>query len=329
MKLKREFFMLIRLLITVILEVFFCSASLAVSDTPSISDKINRVIYITLDGVRWQDVYLDHSRFPKFWKKYASKAVMYGTPLGSTTLHTASVPVSLPSYQSQMAGSVQPCADNHCGMIQVETLPERLIHRLHLPKKNVATFSSWPEIGYAVEHIPGTTYSNTGNKSVKDPDSHRPDSVMAILNQKQRYDHPEGQNRYDKYTFAQAWHYFVTYDPRFIWIALDDADEAAHSGDIQAYHRALSYYDELLDIVLSHLKAQGIDKETLVIITTDHGRGIGRNWTEHGLDFPESRQIWGFVMNGQLVHATQDEKRGGYSLLSIRPTVERTLGCIS
>src|SRR5947207_1663419 len=72
-------------------------------------NKIKHVIYVTLDGVRWQDVYQTHQYFPKLWKQHASKFTFYGLPNSNTTIEAASIPVSLPSYQSQMSGAIQPC----------------------------------------------------------------------------------------------------------------------------------------------------------------------------------------------------------------------------
>ncbi|WP_412757617.1 sulfatase-like hydrolase/transferase [Legionella bozemanae] len=320
--------MSIRLLVIAILKFLYCTTVFAVGGVPPTSANIRQVIYITWDGVRWQDVYQTHQYFPKFWQKHASKFIFYGDPASNTPMYTASVPISLPSYQSQMAGAVQPCTGNECGRIKVETLPEAIIHKLHLSKKKVATFSSWPEIGYAVEHVPGTTFSNNGNELVYDPDSLKPDDVMNELNQKQRDDHPDGKDRYDRYTFAQAWHYFVTYEPLFLWISLDNSDGTAHANDLEGYHKALAYYDDVLDKILTYLQTKGIDKQTLVIVTTDHGRGDGKNWVHHGPKYPESRKIWAFVMNGQLVPVAQDEEKGRYSLLSIRPTIEKALGLV-
>ncbi|WP_454784613.1 alkaline phosphatase family protein [Legionella sp. WA2024007413] len=309
----------------VILGFLFCTLAFGDKVSP-IATKINQVIYITLDGVRWQDIYQNQQHLPKFWQMHANKVIFYGNPRGNKPMYTASVPISLPSYQSQMAGAVQPCADNKCGRIKVETLPEVIIQQLHLPKKDVAIFSSWPEIAYAVEHIPGTTFNNNGNESVYDPNHLKPDQVMKELNQKQLEDHPKGNDRYDRYTFAQAWHYFITFQPRFLWISLNDADEAAHVNDRTAYYKILSYYDGVLDEILSYLKNKGIDKQTLVIITTDHGRGDGSNWVHHGPEYPESKKIWAFVMNGQLARDAEDKKKNRYSLLSIRPTIEKALG---
>src|SRR5437868_7168973 len=44
------------------------------------SPAIQHVIYVTLDGVRWQDIYKTQHYFPKLWDKYADKLNFYGLP---------------------------------------------------------------------------------------------------------------------------------------------------------------------------------------------------------------------------------------------------------
>src|SRR5262245_13507747 len=83
------------------------------------TNAIQHVIYVTLDGIRWQDIYLDRTHFHKLWTKYANQLTFYGIPNSHSTMEAASIPVSLPSYQTQMAGAVQPCANNQCGRIRV------------------------------------------------------------------------------------------------------------------------------------------------------------------------------------------------------------------
>lgn len=300
--------------------------SLFVSSVFAAPSNIKHVIYITLDGVRWQDIYKTQHYFPKFWDKYADKVTLYGFPNTNTTMEVASVPLSLPSYQSQMAGAVQPCRTNECGHIQVQTLPEALINEYHFAKKDVAIFGSWPEIAYAAETKTGTTYSNAGNLPVLDPKTNKPDSVMAAINQEQlNHHHSYKTNRLDKYTFSQSLHYFEKYQPRFMWIALVNADNEAHDGNKDQYHQMLSYYDDALDGLFNTLKAMHIDKETMVIVTTDHGRGNKENWTSHGINYPESRQTWAFVMNGKLQPISDDGETKHYSTLSIRPAIEKAL----
>lgn len=288
--------------------------------------KIDNVIYITLDGTRWQDIYVDRSHFPKLWGKYAKQLTFYGKPNSGIAMEAASTPVSLPSFQTQMAGKVQPhCEENDCGRIKVQTFPEYLIGSGTLSKTDVVTFASWNKMRLAVEHIPGTTTTYIGNYPVTDPITHIPDDVMAKLNAQQTTDHPEldpedGPERFDKYTLAQALHYYEKYQPKFMWISLVDADEAGHANDKKAYNNALTLYDNAFDQLFTTLKTMNRDQNTLVIVTTDHGRGNGKNWVEHGAQMPESKQTWAFVMNGKLEKT--GEGKHAYSTLSIRPTVE-------
>ena len=286
---------------------------------------IHRIIYITFDGTRWQDVFLERVYFPKLWGKYAKNAIFYGMRDSHTAMEVASIPISLPSYHSQMSGAVQPCDGNECGRIKVETLTENIVHQLKLNKKEVAVFASWPEIGLAAESVAGTIVSNVGNVPMVDPDTQLPDQMMDDINQQQAMDHPAKQDRLDKYTFAQGLHYLEKYQPRFLWISLDDADEAAHAGNLDNYHAALSFYDDALDILFTRLKALHMDQDTLVIVTTDHGRGNGLNWIHHGPLYPESKQTWAFVINGQLKSMGENNGIAYYSTLSIRPTIEKAL----
>lgn len=287
---------------------------------------IEHVIYLTLDGTRWQDIYLDQFRFPKLWHEYAKQGHFYGLPNSQEKIEVAAIPVSLPSYQSQMAGSVQACNGNECGRIPVETLPEYLLRRFNLQRQDVVVFSSWWEIGLALEHKLGAVLSNIGNAPVQDPVTATVDPIMQALNNEQLLDQPtDERDRFDPYTFAQALHYFEKYQPRFMWIALTDADKVAHEEDLNAYHHMLSFYDNAIDALFKKLASLNLTAKTMVIITTDHGRADGANWVTHGPEFPESKQTWAFVMNGELQPDPTQAKPHYYSTLSIRPTIIEAL----
>lgn len=288
-------------------------------------NKIKHVIYVTLDGTRWQDIMQIQANFPKLWSKYASQMQVYGRPGSDATMEVASIPVSLPSYQSQMTGAVQPCLGNECGRVKVETLPEFLLGKLHLAKKDVAVFSSWPVIADALESKSGTVYSNVGNLPVVDPVTGKPDVVMAEINHLQTLRRHVKTNRMDEYTFAQSLHYFEKYKPRFMWISLVNADNEAHMNHQEKYNQVLLSYDNYLDQLFTRLKSMKLDKNTMVVITTDHGRGNGDNWTTHGPEYPEAKPTWAFVMNGKLTPVGNDGKISHYNTLSIRPAIEAAL----
>src|SRR4029078_6184823 len=307
--------MINRLLIAISLVLFALNAKAA---------GINHVSYITLDGIRWQDIYATHEYFPKLWSKHAPQLKFYGLPNSDTTMQTASIPISLPSYQAQLSGKIQPCEDNECGMIANTTLPEYLIQQLHFAKKDVAVFSSWPVIANALESKKGNVYNNVGNIPVLDPITNQADAVMKKINRQQRLDHLDYKpNRFDKYTFAHALHYFEKHQPKFLWISLVNADDEAHMQHLNEYHQLLLFYDDVLDQLFNKLKQMKLDKNTMVIVTTDHGRGNEKNWITHGKEFPEAKRTWAFVMNGELHKMHHDGKIEHYNTLSIRPTIEK------
>lgn len=305
--------------------VLLMLASLAVFASYYKQNKITHVIYVTLDGTRWQDILQIQTNLPKFWKNHAANTTIYGMPGSDSVMEVASVPVSLPSYQSQMTGAVQPCNDNECGRVKAETMPEHLLGKLKLAKKDVAVFSSWPVIANALESKPGTVYSSVGNKPVVDPVTGKPDEVMANINHLQTLRRHVHTNRMDEYTFGQALHYFQKYTPTFLWISLVNADNEAHLDHQDKYYNVLSAYDDYLDQLFKTLKDMHMDKNTMVVVTTDHGRGDGAKWTDHGAEYPESRRTWAFVMNGSLTPVSKEGKISHYNTLSIRPAIESAL----
>lgn len=286
--------------------------------------RIEHVIYITLDGVRWQDVF-DHKSLKGFWKNYANNAAIYGEPGSNKTMEVASIPVSLPSYQSQMAGVVTGCANNECGPIAIETLPETLMKKGRFKKSDIASISSWEVMDNAFESHLGTTFTNHGTRPMHDPDTFLIDKEMKAINIAQAAAYPGDDTRPDKYTLAQSLHYFKKYQPKFLWISFGDADDYAHEGNQKQYRQTLAFYDNALDQIIKMVKTLSLDGKTMIIITTDHGRGNGKNWVDHDETIPESKQTWAFVLNGELQNGIADGNIYHYSTLSIRPTIEKAL----
>lgn len=287
---------------------------------------IKHVIYITVDGVRWQDVFNNHRYLQNFWDKYAKDAAIYGEPGSNKTMEVASIPISLPSYQSQMSGMVTPCGNNECGGLAVETFAEALVKKAGFKKSEVASISCWEVMDNAFESRLGTAFSNHGTRPMHDPDTYEIDPVMKEINIAQAAAYPGDDTRSDKYTLAQALHYFEKYKPKFLWISFGDADDYAHEGKLKEYHQTLFFYDRAFEKIIKMVKTLKLDGETMIIITTDHGRGNGKNWTEHDETMPEAKQTWAFVLNGELENGVADGNLSHYSTLSIRPTVEKAFG---
>jgi phosphopentomutase len=90
-----------------------------------------------------------------------------------------------------------------------------------------------------------------------------------------------------------ALEYLHTRKPRFLYLAYGETDELAHDGKYGHYLRVARQFDqfvaELWATVQSHKHYRG---KTTLLISTDHGRGPGKLWTDHGEKTPDAEYIW-------------------------------------
>ncbi len=275
----------------------------AVATAAPVAAAPHNVILLMFDGVRWQEFLHNHPdaivaggdkapTFPAFWSTLAKQGVVYEHMTISNRAE-----LSMPAYHSIFAGSTQPCRNNECGRVSVETFPERLV-REGFAKEQVATFASWEGIAFAVEHVTGATTVDAGTSS--------------------------HQTRLDKDTFPPALSYLKEKKPRFLFISLNDADEQGHEGHYDEYLAALRRYDGWMTELIATLDGMGdYGKNTTLLVTTDHGRGILWDWRNHG-SRPWARRVW-------LYARTPGQKATGLTVsgrehVDIRPTIETLLG---
>jgi len=266
-----------------------------------------------------------------------------------------------------MAGATQPGKDNAAGRIQAQTLQERLVSDLGLKSHQVATFGSWEYIHHAAQSVDGAHFVNAGIEHYKDPVS-IPDGAsvdeeweeslseplkknlreatmgkkVSELNLEQQVPPPWHSARYDRYTFGFAMRYLIRYNPKFMFISLNDSDDEAHLGGYDRYIAALKRYDNYLRLLVDTLKELGeYGQNTTILVTTDHGRGEGPFWVDHGEpeSMEEAKPVWLAAMGpttkaqgilGQYMqprnHTIPQQARKVNTHLDIRPTVECLLG---
>lgn len=322
----------------------FSIASLPATNATVASPKKDaNVILLTLDGVRWQEVFQgvdpgqstdsDEKVFSFLTGTLARQGVLIGDKARGETVRVSNKHHnSLPGYQSILAGAAQPCSSNLCGRIQVETFPERILHDLGLQPEQVATFSSWEKIAHAVEHVEGATFVNAGNRPVLI--GGKPLNEEATrLNELSSQDSPPWRDaRRDKYTFAHAVNYLKTKKPRFLYISLNDSDEWGHRSKYDQYLSTLRQHDAWIQELVAALDSLGeYGKNTTLIITTDHGRGGGNEWNEHGSGYAGSDSVWIYGRSPYTERTQPGLTRAPaasvvYSHLDIRPTIEASFG---
>jgi len=306
------------------------------------------VIYVTLDGARWQEFFRGtepgaespaNQLLPKFWANWAPLGEVYGDPArGGRAVVSNSMNVSQPAYESMFAGQVTECLSNTCPQVKRETVLDRLRKDTTIPRELIGTFASWDRIKYVVTSKPETCcVVNAGSIDFDDGTN---DAQHAAINTAMRTEElppwthlkdgelPADGIRWDRHTFAHAKRFIEKNRPRFTYISFVDTDELGHWERWSDYEEAMRMSDGFLDELRTLLDSMGeYGQKTVLIVSTDHGRGSLHQWGWHGPFWPTSRDIWMYV---------QLPRAGGFTLLDpatvevqhrdLRPTFEALLG---
>jgi hypothetical protein len=261
---------------------------------PSAGDA--RVILVTIDGARWQDVTAEN--MPALFARVQANGTMWR---GKDATTSSLAPVSLPGYQTLMVGRSM-CIDNACSRVTDETLPERIARDLALPPAKVAVFASWSRVALAAT-------SKEGAVHVDAP----PEGPPRADRSKGETGPPWKNARWDHETARVALAHLQQHTPRFLYIALLDVDEHAHARDRAAMVQALREADRVLARVFDAAP------DAIVIVTTDHGRGPGPFWFDHRSAYPEAREIFLAIVGTRSAAKSVTQA-------DVRPTIEALLG---
>jgi hypothetical protein len=209
--------------------------------------------------------------------------------------------------------------------VTTETLAERLVREGRFARDDAASFASWEVMPRALERTEGATLVNAGFAPMVDPSARQEE--LAALNARQGADRPPWQGaRGDWWTMVQALRHMRDHRPRFLYIGLNDADEWAHRDDYRQYLGALRLYDGWIGRLLTMLDGMGdYGRHATVLLTTDHGRGDGPRWKDHGPDTPEARAIWLLVVPPGHRSGLAVRTRA-VTHLDLRPTIEAIFG---
>lgn len=293
------------------------------------------VILVTLDGVRWEEMFRGEDVslggapgrivFESLWSALVEHGLLFGNRLqGGEVLVDNPVTMSLPAYQSIMAGRVMPCFTNGCGRIDRETLAERLAREKSLGPREMAVISSWSKIEHAVQHKEGVVNASTGMEPFDDGTG---DPVHGEFNRRQSANPPPWSHaRFDRFTMAHALHYLKKNQPRFLFVSFNDPDEWAHRKDYPNYLESLRELDRWLLALAGTIQEMGdYGRNTTLIVTTDHGRGEGKGWHQHGM-VPRSRYIWLYAAGPHVKGSGNASGEPRVSHIDLRPTIETLLG---
>lgn len=243
-----------------------------------------RVILVTLDGVRWQDIVAPDAEMellPRTYEAVAEGGVIVGasTQQGCAAIRaTSGSNVSLPGYIEILGGRPTGCTHNYCPTV---TNPTVLDDAAKGGVTGIASFSSWQTIGRAVSngHSVGIFVSAGAGDQKVDP-----------------FPAEGGNYRPDRLTGPAAVAYFRANHPRMLHVGLGDTDEFAHHSNLRGYVSALKEADVLVGNLMDAVADAGLASSTTFIVTTDHGRAA--NFRDHGPGIPASARSFVIAFGG-------------------------------
>lgn len=258
-----------------------------------------RVVLVTLDGVRAEDVFegadpslrpgskIAHltrpeAVMPRTHRLVATRGVALGADrAGCGTVRTASgANVSLPGYLEIFTGRKTRCRDNQCARTKTPTFLDEAADAGFAP---VASIGSWDVLTRAVTRGASAVLAAEGAQRWPGSRPLVEGQLEAFVSAGEDAEAFPGSGRYrpDHYTTAIALEYLRTAAPPVLHVGLGDPDEWGHKNDYPAYLDAIGKADAFIGALADTLDGMGeVGARTTVIVTTDHGRN--RDFQHHG-----------------------------------------------
>lgn len=287
------------------------------------------IIIITVDGYRWQELFrgadstlLFGRRFnqldsawlinqywattiserckklmPFFWNVIAKKGQLYGNrDLGNMVHVRNTFWFSYPGYSEILTGYFDPRINSNDYPDNPDINVLEFINKQKGFHHKVVAFASWDALARIINRDRNGLLVNIDDEDIKGPHL---TSFQMEANHWQHYlpavfGHGE---RLDAATYAMTKAYMMANHPRVVYLDFGDTDDWGHDGRYDLYLKAAHSVDAMIGDLWRYIQRDPFYKnKTTILISPDHGRGVGNEWTSHGSSIPHSGQTWLAVM---------------------------------
>jgi hypothetical protein len=319
--------------------------------------KTENVILITLDGLRWQELFggadprlltkafvSDSARtaqvfwadkaaqrrlklFPFFWSVIATQGQLLGNrEVGNFVNVTNNQWFSYPGYSELLCGFADDeRIRSNDKFDNPNTNVLEFLNQQPRFKGKVAAFCSWDVFPFIINTRRSGVPVNAGLVEKVNPNE-KEKWINELMHQ---VPNPLGDVRLDAFTFHYAFEYLKREKPRVLYIGFDETDDFAHRGQYDLYLHSARYTDEFIQKLWSWCQQQKQYRgKTTLIITTDHGRGSARpdDWRHHGSGINQADEIWLAVIGPDTPALGEVTEKGQLYQNQVAHTLARFLG---
>jgi predicted AlkP superfamily pyrophosphatase or phosphodiesterase len=318
-----------------------------------------KVILITLDGMRWQEVFTGadsllvsnktyvkdtallkndfwrkspterrKALMPFFWNESVKMGQMYGNrKLGNTVDLTNTMWFSYPGYNEILSGRADDeRIDSNDKINNPNTTLLEIANNSEKYQGKVAVFGSWDVFPYIVNEERSGVPVNAGFRKAKG--NYLSETEKFLNELEDQIPSPWGNVRLDAFTYHYALEYMKRAHPELLYIAFGETDDFAHDGDYSAYlksaHTADGFIKDLWEFTQQDPFYIG---NTIFIVTTDHGRGTRplKSWKDHGSNVQDAGQVWLLVFGNNVKILGEVDSKDSYRTNQIAPTILEVL----
>jgi Sulfatase len=281
--------------------------------------KVNptNLIIITTDGFRWQEMYngIDTSiaNNPTFneedsigiYKKYANQPIMpfitnyigkngqlWGNRNEGNNL-SVSNPYwfSYPGYSELLCGFVDDSINSNGYTNNPHTNILDFLQKQKDYKNHIAAFGAWFAFD-RILHKPSAAFPII---CAFDKYVNKKSTITTTINKlnKEAFKPWDDEECLDVFTHNMALDYLKTQQPKVLYISYGETDEWAHSSKYKSYLNAARQVDDYIKEIWDYVQSNPFYKNnTVILVTVDHGRGIGGEWTSHNNKINRSNETW-------------------------------------
>ncbi|ULQ55521.1 alkaline phosphatase family protein [Flavihumibacter rivuli] len=300
---------------------------ISVNQQANAQKKIENLILVTTDGLRWQEVFTGmdsalandksfnqgdsagiYARYwdadprqrrqklmPFFWSVIAQKGQLYGNRQLGTKVNNANPHwFSYPGYSELLTGYGDEQINSNSFPPNPHTTLLEFLNRQPAYKNKVAVFGAWEAFDRIVnEKRSGIPVINAFDTVAGPKLSAAQQTINRMLLDSYR---PFGNGEcLDVFTHYAAMEHMKLQAPRVCFIAYGETDEWAHEGHYRDYLHAAHQVDKWIGDLWNWVQSDPrYRNKTAILITTDHGRGdaVKQEWTSHGSKIKGASETW-------------------------------------
>ncbi|GAA0879677.1 hypothetical protein GCM10009119_26460 [Algoriphagus jejuensis] len=323
-----------------------------IQNTFSQTQKTENIVLITLDGMRWQEVFngadslllgeagqesefwhsspLERRRklMPFTWSVLENQGQLYGNRTIGNLVNTSNTMwFSYPGYNEILTGKADDERINSNNKVNNPNITF-LEHLNKIPdfQGKIRAFGSWDVFPYIINEERSDIPVNAGWEKVTGSKLTEREKILNRL--KDEIQVNIGPTRLDAFTYHLALEALRNQKPKVLYIAFDETDHFAHGGKYGEYLLSANQIDRYIQEIWETLQSDPRYKEkTTLLVTTDHGRGTTtETWKGHGDEYAEAGQVWMMAIGPDTPADGEMKVEGQWNSSMIARTIFKLLG---